>query len=275
VWSKVVAARRARSRTSSRVLPDQLIDIETCDDVALSSDACRQQWQPPPAICHPDDDGPEDPSDPRASEQLPGSRGEHLLQSAFGTDRRAQRFYRDQLLDHLNPAMIEFVARMEMIFVATSDAEGECDASLRSGPAGFVQVLDERQLAYPEHRGNGVMASLGNISENPHVGILMVDFVSDLIGLHVNGRARIVDDADLRADHPQLPADRERVRVPERWVVVAVEEAYIHCRKHIPRLAPVTRTRTWGTDDQLPKGGDFFGARATASPWSQPAISSS
>lgn len=221
------------------------------------------------------DDGPEDPSDPGASERLPGSRGEHLLQSAFSTERRAQRFYRDQLLDHLNPTMIEFTGRMEMIFIATSDGEGECDASLRSGPAGFVQVLDEHHLAYPEYRGNGVMASLGNISENPHVGILMVDFVTDLIGLHVNGWARIVDDADLRADHPQLPVDQERGRVPERWVVVAVEEAYIHCRKHIPRLAPVTRTRAWGTDDQLPKGGDFFGARATSSRRAQPAISRS
>jgi hypothetical protein len=91
----------------------------------------------------------------------------------------------------------------------------------------------------------------------------------------VNGGARIVDDADLRADHPQLPVDQELGRVPGCWVVVAVEEAYIHCRKHIPRLAPVSRTRAWGTDDQLPKGGDFFGARATSSPWSQPAISRS
>lgn len=220
-------------------------------------------------------DGPDDPSDPSASEQLPGSRGEHLLQSAFGTGNRAQRFYRQQVLDHLNPTMAEFAARMEMIFVATADGDGECDASLRAGPAGFVQVLDERHLAYPEYRGNGVMASLGNISENPHVGILMVDFVTDLIGLHVNGRARILDDADLRLDHPQLPSEHERGRIPERWVVVAVEEAYIHCRKHIPRLVPLSRTRAWGSDDQLRKGGDYFGARATPSRWPQHAASRS
>lgn len=220
-------------------------------------------------------DGPEDPSDPSASAELPGSRGEHLLQCAFGTGNRARRFYNDQVLDHLNDTMAEFAGRMEMIFIATSDGEGECDASLRAGPAGFVQVLDERHVAYPEYRGNGVMASLGNISENPHVGILMVDFVTELIGLHVNGRARIVDDADLRVDHPQLPSEHERGRIPERWVVVAVEEAYIHCRKHIPRMAPVTRTRAWGTDDQLRKGGDYFEAKATPSPWPQPATSRS
>jgi predicted pyridoxine 5'-phosphate oxidase superfamily flavin-nucleotide-binding protein len=192
----------------------------------------------------------------------PGSAGEHLLQCAYGTAERAQRFYRDQVLDHLNAAMIEFVGRMELAFISTADAGGECDASLRAGPPGFLHVLDDRRVAYPEYRGNGVLASLGNISENPHIGLLLVDFVEDLIGLHVNGRARIVEDGDLRAESPELPADVERGRTPERWVVVHVDEAYVHCRKHIPRMQVVPRTRDWGTDDAPRKGGDFFGVRA-------------
>ncbi|MGH3977853.1 MAG: pyridoxamine 5'-phosphate oxidase family protein [Pseudonocardiaceae bacterium] len=269
--SKTVAARRARARPSSRVLPDQMIDLEVCDDGAQPGcpvpsgvvSSARHRLTGP-------DDCPEDPADPAASDGLPGSRGEHLLQCAFDTENRARRFYTDQMLDHLNPAMIEFVGRMEMAFIATSDSHGDCDASLRAGDAGFLQVLDAQHMAYPEYRGNGVMASLGNISENPHVGILMVDFVTDLIGLHVNGRARIIEDADLRADHPQLRPDDERGRVPERWVVVEVEEAYIHCRKHIPRMLPVARQRAWGTDDQRRKGGDYFDAKATPASWSQP-----
>ena len=198
------------------------------------------------------------------AESLPGSSGEHLLQSAYGTEKRAKRFYDDQVLDHLNARMREFIGRMDMAFVATADGRGECDASFRAGPPGFIEVLDEQHVAYPEYRGNGVHASLGNISENPHVGILLVDFVTDLIGLHVNGRARIVEDADLRAIHPELPADFDRARTPERWVVVQVVECYIHCRKHIPRMAPVLRQRSWGTDDVKRKGGDFFEAKATA-----------
>jgi hypothetical protein len=207
-------------------------------------------------------DEPDDPlACPRA--ELPGSAGEHLLQAAYGTTARADRFYADQVLDHLNPKMTEFVGRMDMAFVATADANGECDCSLRTGPPGFIEVLDDRTLAYPEYRGNGVLASLGNISENPRIGVLLVDFVTDLIGLHVNGSARIVEDAVLRGEHPALPMDTERGRTPERWVLVNVVEAYIHCRKHIPRLVPVDRARRWGTDDQLPKGGDYFDARTT------------
>ncbi|GAA4476771.1 pyridoxamine 5'-phosphate oxidase family protein [Rhodococcus olei] len=193
-----------------------------------------------------------------------GSVGEHELQREYGTADRAARFYSDQVLAHLNPAMIEFTGRQEMAFIATSDSRGECDSTFRAGAPGFIHVIDPHTLAYPEYRGNGVMASLGNIRENPHVGILMMDFVHDLIGLHVNGSARIVEDPELRATVPDLPDDHSGGRTPERWVVVDVEEAYIHCRKHIPRMKPVTTKRDWGTDDTRRKGGDFFDAKATS-----------
>jgi predicted pyridoxine 5'-phosphate oxidase superfamily flavin-nucleotide-binding protein len=194
-------------------------------------------------------------------EHATGSAGEHALQCAHGTEDRADRFYRDQVLDHLNPRMVDFVRRMDMMFIATADQLGECDASLRTGPPGFVYVHEPRLLAYPEYRGNGVLASLGNISENPHVGMLMIDFTRDIIGLHVNGVARIVGDEELRACWPDLPTETVRGRQAEHWVVVEVAEAYIHCRKHIPRMQPVPRNRDWGTDDARRKGGDYFGIR--------------
>jgi uncharacterized protein len=193
----------------------------------------------------------------------PGSAGEHALQCAYGTETRADRFYTDQVKDRLLPAMVTFIERMEMAFVATSDAHGECDASLRAGPPGFLRVLDEHTVAYPEYRGNGVHASLGNITENPHIGVLMVDFVEDLIGLHVNGTARIVEEPAFRKRYPHAPRDVEHGRRAERWVVVEVEEAYVHCRKHIPRMQRVLERREWGTDDPGRKGGDYFRARGT------------
>jgi predicted pyridoxine 5'-phosphate oxidase superfamily flavin-nucleotide-binding protein len=196
-------------------------------------------------------------------ESLPGSLGEHALQCAYGTEARARRFYSEQVRDRLLPAMMAFVQRMDMVFVASADARGECDASLRAGPPGFVRVLDARTLAYPEYRGNGVHASLGNIVENAHIGLLMVDFVQDLIGLHVNGTARIVEGADFAAAFPQVVPQQDRGRPAQRWVVVDIEEAYVHCRKHIPRMARVHERREWGTDDPGRKGGDYFGAKQT------------
>ncbi|MEU7697551.1 pyridoxamine 5'-phosphate oxidase family protein [Streptomyces sp. NPDC039028] len=185
----------------------------------------------------------------------------------MGTTDRADRFYADQVLDRLNPRMREFVNRQEMFFLATADRHGACDNTFRAGPPGFLHVLDEATLAYPEYRGNGVHASLGNIEENPQVGILMVDFLRDRIGLHVNGTARGLTDDEIRREHPWLPVEEVPGRRALVWVVITVEEAYIHCAKHIPHLqkAPARgQGRSWGTDDVKRKGGDFFGAALEA-----------
>lgn len=197
----------------------------------------------------------------------PGSDGEHLVQQRTGTTGRADKFYAEQVLDRLNTRMREFVARQEMFFLATADRHGECDNTFRAGPPGFLHVLDDRTLTYPEYRGNGVQASLGNIEENPHVGLLMMDFLRDRIGLHVNGTARVVGDEEMRGTYAGLASDPVPGRRAQAWVVVAVEEAYIHCAKHIPHLQKVPRHgsgRAWGTDDFKRKGGDFFGAAAQA-----------
>ena len=197
----------------------------------------------------------------------PGSDGEHALQRRYGTQARAGAFYREQVTDQLNGAMREFIGRMEMAFVSTADVEGNCDCSFRGGPPGFVRVLDAHTLVYPEYRGNGVMASQGNVTENGHVGLLFIDFFRSSIGLHVNGRARIVESAELdalsvdAAALAALQADGGPHR--ERWVLVEVEEAYIHCSKHVPLLAKQDKAIAWGTDDARLKGGDYFGVSAS------------
>ena len=196
---------------------------------------------------------------------LPGSCGEHTLQEQQGTADRARTFYERQVLRHLNTRMREFVTRQEMMFISTADATGECDCSFRAGPEGFVQVIDEHTIAYPEYRGNGVMASMGNLTENAHIGLLFIDFFHDIIGLHVNGVASLVDNGEILTRPDLPPAMREASatrngRRPERWVWITVEEAYIHCSKHIPWLEKRDKRIYWGTDDARQKGGDYFGA---------------
>lgn len=195
-----------------------------------------------------------------------GSRGERRLQARYGTRERAQRFYDEQVLDHLNTAMRGFVARQEMFFLATSDARGECDNSFRAGPPGFVRTLDAHWLTWPEYRGNGVLASLGNIAENPHVGLLFVDFFDDGVGLHVNGSAAIIEDAAMRADYPDLPVDPVPGRRPPLWVMTDVHEAYIHCAKFIPRLSKVV-----GGETPRGKKSAFFVSPPVPAPRPEPA----
>jgi predicted pyridoxine 5'-phosphate oxidase superfamily flavin-nucleotide-binding protein len=177
------------------------------------------------------------------------------------TTQRAQQFFRNQVTNQITPVMKEFIRRMDMAFIATSDGAGECDCSFRAGPPGFFRVLDGRTLAYPEYRGNGIMASLGNIRQNPHIGILLIDFTRDLIGLHVNGNASVVTPARMRELDPGVAGFElaHPGRRPLQWVLIGITEAYIHCSKHIPKLVPQPRVRHWGTDNPRYKGGDYFG----------------
>src|SRR4051812_23334911 len=204
----------------------------------------------------------------------PGSQGEHLLQEKLGTAKRAQAFYDNQVLDHLTPLMREFIERMTMAFIATSDSHGECDASFRAGPPGFMRVIDEKTVMWPEYKGNGVMASMGNISENANVGLLLVDFFETNVGLHVNGSATIVENAAVEAFAPlfdRLPfatglVDSEDVKkTPERWVVVSIDEAYIHCSKHIPMLQRMPEGEDAGR-----RAGDVFKAKNAERAWLAP-----
>jgi len=155
--------------------------------------------------------------------------------------------------------MRELVRKQEMVFLATSDAEGNCDCSPRFGAPGFVEVLEPRKLAYPEFRGNGVFASLGNISENPHIGLVFVDFFDSTVGLHVNGTAQICSPDEAPAEllsHEY--ADRNHKSLLECWVTIEVDEAYIHCSKHVPRLGKAHKRIFWGTDDHEAKSEHFF-----------------
>jgi hypothetical protein len=181
----------------------------------------------------------------------------------FGTDRRAMAFYQNQMMREMNVIMQEFIARQEMVFIATADAKGECDCSFRAGTAGFVQVLDSKTLAYPEYRGNGVLASVGNILENPQIGLMFIDFIQSTVGLHINGKAQVLNNDEIvRLPHATASLIDEAMmsggRHPECWVVVEVEEAYIHCSKHIPLLKKLDKTVHWGTDDEHIKGSNFF-----------------
>ncbi len=126
----------------------------------------------------------------------PGSKGERKLQKKYGTSKSAGSFYNAQMLDYLNSEMQQFISEQEMVFLSTADSKGECDASFRAGPKGFVKTLDSKILIFPEFKGNGVMASLGNISENPQIGLMFIDFYRSTIGLHVNGNAEIITEQE-------------------------------------------------------------------------------
>ena len=172
--------------------------------------------------------------------KLPGSDGEHLLQLEYQTREKAKSFYEREVHSYITETMEEFIAKQTMFFISTSDKDGECDSSFRNGSS--ICILDKKRFAYPEFHGNGVMASLGNISENPNIGLLFIDFFETLSGLHINGKAHILnlDSSNnllQKNDMTKLQNfSKGLAKEQVTWVLVDVLEAYIHCSKNIPQL---------------------------------------
>ncbi|MGA9599593.1 MAG: GYF domain-containing protein [Methylocystis sp.] len=238
-----------------------LMERKEAERVSPGDNADDHLRAAPAAATH---DRPAMSEEPQKPSLLPGSEGEHKLQEKYDSKTRAINFYEKQMLNYLAPRMKEFIARQEFLFVATADRHGECDCTSKFGKPGFIRVLSDNYLMYPEYRGNGVYANSGNMSENPHIAMLMIDFLRDTVGLHVNGKVRVVENDELRQYADKLPADvmeemnLEGKKCPERWVMVEVEEAYIQCSKHIPQLKKADKAIDWGTDNAAAKGGDYF-----------------
>ena len=103
-----------------------------------------------------------------------------------------------KIADRLNALTRQFVERSPFVCVATARPDGGLDVSPRGDPPGFVRILGERTLLLPDRPGNRIADTLTNLLEDPRIALLfLIPGIGDTF--RVNGRARIVDDAELLA----------------------------------------------------------------------------
>jgi predicted pyridoxine 5'-phosphate oxidase superfamily flavin-nucleotide-binding protein len=154
------------------------------------------------------------------------------LQREFDTERLADRIEERLCRDHITADDRAFIERLDMFFLATADATGRPNCSYKGGDPGFVRVLDERTLVFPNFDGNGMYLSMGNASENPQVGMLFIDFENQQ-RLRVNGAAQIVAANSVEPRYPDA----------QFLVKVAVREIFPNCPRYIHRMQLVERSK--------------------------------
>ena len=127
---------------------------------------------------------------------FPYHQGMRRLQDRFDTRRLADRL--DEKLGRtvFTAEDLAFIESRQLFFLATADAAGQPDCSYKGGAAGFVRMTGANELAFPSYDGNGMFRSLGNLSVNPAVALLFIDFERPN-RLRVNGCASIADDDPL------------------------------------------------------------------------------
>ena len=133
-----------------------------------------------------------------------------------------------KVVDHIDDICRRFIAASPFAVIATRGNDGRLDQSPKGDPAGFVMVLDEKTLAVPDRMGNNRIDTFENVLINPEVGLI---FLIPGYGytLRVSGKGKIVRDARLQKNLAV------QGREPKLILVVAVEEAFMHCAKCMSR----------------------------------------
>jgi uncharacterized protein len=145
----------------------------------------------------------------------------------------------------LHPLQIEWLHSSPFCVVATSDAEGNCDASPKGDPAGrLIHVLGPRTIVIAERPGNKRADGYVNVLSNPHVGVIaLIPGRNDT--LRINGRARLVSDAPWFDD---LAVKGKR---PILALVVEIDQVFSHCPKAFMR-SYLWEPDKWPSIDEMP-----------------------
>lgn len=147
--------------------------------------------------------------------------------------------------DRLGPAEAEFLAARDNFYMATVSETGWPYVQHRGGPPGFVHVLDVKTIAFADFRGNRQFVSVGNLSIDNRVSLILVDYPNRR-RLKVLGRVRVVDGGEDPALLSQLEAPDYRARL-ERAFVITVEAFDWNCPQHItPRFTHAEIEQTVG-----------------------------
>lgn len=158
--------------------------------------------------------------------------GNRQLQDQFDTRRLADRLDEAIVQDSIMPSDKDFIERLDMFFIATVNERGHANCSYKAGDPGFVRVLDEHTLAFPNYDGNGMYLTMGNILTTRQVGLLFIDFENQK-RMRLNGEATLHRDDPLMREYPEA----------QFIVRVRAREVFANCPRYIHKMKLVQRSR--------------------------------
>ena len=153
-----------------------------------------------------------------------------MLQDRYEGRAVADRLEEHRMHNRFTEDDRRIIETAPFFFLATSSAT--CvDCSFKGGAPGFVQVLNDTELAWPVFDGIRMYRSLGIIAESGRVGLLFLRFDGQRFDgsaarMRVNGRASVDSSSEALAG---LPGAKRLVRV-------AVEHIFPNCPRYIPKM---------------------------------------
>jgi uncharacterized protein len=169
---------------------------------------------------------------PRYSSDVAFTPAVKAAQARKGSRRAYERLEeRGAWETHITPELARFVAAQTSVFLATANKDGQPYIQHRGGPAGFLNVLDEKTIAFVDFRGNRQYITLGNLADNPKAHLFLIDYAQRR-RVKIWGEARIIDgDTELTA---RLMPEGYKAHA-EHVILFTVSAWDANCPQHIHR----------------------------------------
>ncbi len=154
------------------------------------------------------------------------------LQDRFQSRPMADRIEQIALKTEIGPEEQAFIESRDFFFLTTVDSQSRPTVSYKGGAPGFMRVVDQTHLMFPSYDGNGMYLSMGNITANPHVGFLFIDFERPF-------RLRVQGEAEVSTAPEHLACFKEA----ELVVRVKITELWMNCPRYIHRYQKLKTSR--------------------------------
>jgi uncharacterized protein len=140
---------------------------------------------------------------------------------------------------HLTPEYRRLLEASPFCSVATT-GPGGLDCSPRGDAAGFVRVLDDKTVAFPDRRGNNRLDTLRNIVQDPRIALLfLIPGVNET--LRINGHAVVTTEPGL------LQSFAVDGKPPKTVVIVTIGSVYFQCARAL------VRSHLWDAARHVPR----------------------
>ncbi|SDF08814.1 pyridoxamine 5'-phosphate oxidase family protein [Chitinophaga filiformis] len=158
------------------------------------------------------------------------------MQEKLGSRKSYARLENRSYVDGLTENEIGFISDRDSFYMATIGENGYPYIQHRGGSPGFIKVLNAKQLGIIDYKGNAQYITVGNITTNNNVAMIMVDYPTRT-RLKLYAKTRIVELEDDPVLYAQLDLEGYEFR-PERMMVFDVDAYDWNCQQHItPRYS--------------------------------------
>ena len=139
--------------------------------------------------------------------------------------------------DRLDAHHRHFIANSPFLCLAGAGADGQPSVSPKGDAPGFVEVLDDRTLLFPDRIGNNKVETFRHLIENPKVALVfLVPGIKEVL--------RVWGNAEIRRAPELLDRVLAKGNRPRSALVIHITKVYFHCGKSL------IRSRLWDPASQ-------------------------